>query len=91
MKKESEPALLQRFLNADVSAGGNTEVAARRSKWIASGTEVLQAATFVVSKLDSQKDATKISEIMAKGHAFATKQVGGESSDTEKAKKRCGI
>ena len=64
--------MLQRFLNADVSADGNTEVAARRSKWIASGTEVLQAATFVVSKLDSTNDAAKISEIMTKGHAFAS-------------------
>ena len=42
MKKESEPAILQRFLNVESSAGGNTEVAARRSKWIASGTEVLR-------------------------------------------------
>ena len=67
--------MLQRFLNVGVSAGDNTEVAARRSKWIASGTEVLQAATFVVSKLDSTKDAAKISEIMTKGHAFAKKQV----------------
>ena len=29
MKKESEPALLQRFLNVDATAGGDTEVAAR--------------------------------------------------------------
>ena len=65
MKKASQPELLQRFLNVDLAAGGDAELAARRSKWIASGTEVLQAAAFVVSKLDSQKNAAKISAIMA--------------------------
>ena len=38
--------MLQRFLNVDAATGGNTEVAARRSKWIASDGRVQDQRNF---------------------------------------------